>query len=116
MELFPTYFCQDESDKIAIINRGEAAGCNCVAQKDTDMTKATKPQHSNGRESVLEVFLTISEEDMKNSPERIEVPDEKYLHMVVESRPPNCSEGGQNRYIRERFPLYIYINSCGADR
>lgn len=49
----------------------------------------------------------ITEEDLKDLPQTLELLEGRILNVVVEGRPPTCYGRGQKEPIRKRRPLNI---------
>lgn len=67
---------------------------------EREILQATEIQQLNWWGFGLELFLLISEEDIKELLESINLTGEKKLHLIVEGRPPTCYVGGRKGHMR----------------
>lgn len=80
-----------------------AANVLSDVKKEISIVQTTRREQLNCWSYALRQFLAITEEDLKNTPKTIELPEEKKLNVIVEGKLPTCFGCRQKGHIRKRY-------------
>lgn len=74
--------------------------------KNTEVIQVSQTQQLDWRGFGIEMFIIIPENNIEKLPERILLPEERKVNVIVEGRAPVCYACGQKGHIKKTCSFF----------